>query len=935
LHVLVDDVNLVTQLRPVFRSRLWLEIIRPPRSAAHERALLELGQRLGLRPVASVAAHFATPEQHDLFRLVTAVRQGVLADRLPPRLPVLPAHHLADSETIHQRFRDLPEAVINTELLAERCRSDVLPRGVVLPNPPKGTWPEASEYLRHLCREGLKRRHLSDPEAACRRLEHELSIIHQRDLAGYFLVVRTIAADARQRNYSMALRGSAGNSLVCYLLGITDVDPLRFDLPLERFLHAGRPDLPDIDLDFDWRERDDVIARVFARHGAAHTAMISSHLFLQPRSAFREAARVHGLSNEQVSQLLGTLSDRVHTLCSPESADPAWALERLPPRFPLEPQRWPRLLADARRLLNRPHHLSVHPGGVVITPESIEQYVPLQRAAKGVVITQFEKDAVEHIGLVKIDLLGNRALSTVAEVRRHLIPLGPEAVCAPRKDADPDTIALLRRGDTLGVGQLESPAMRQLLVQMQPRGAADVIQALALIRPGAASAGAKELFVRRRRGLEPVRHFHPHLEPVLRDTCGLMLYEDDALRVVQALTGYPASEADRFRKAVAKCAAPDESETLANTFLRDCARNGVDRAAAEIVWEQLAKFNQYSFCKSHAVSYGLIAWEAAWHKAHYPVCFWVAALNNNQSMYPLRVYAEAIKRAGIPLLLPCVNRSGRRFTVEGDGIRTGLGVIRGLEESACTASLDERKRRDDFRDLSDFRRRVRLSPQALAALIRVGAFDFTGQPRASLMLEAALGDDSESTPLLPPGGEPCLYGWQPPDYSRGRQWCEEWRHLGFLVGPPVMQFFRKQLPAGLDDSRDVPGLVGRPIRLAGLVATSRYAATRQGGEVLFVTLEDEWGLAEVTIHPGVGSGLAYPGMGPYTVAGTVEDRYGVPTVTATHFERAELEDRTGDRQRSGHLGTTRPDQNHDGVLSGNEWHRLGNGSSASAAQPPP
>jgi DNA polymerase III alpha subunit len=363
LHVLIDDLKLLeygmqkadcgmrrdsafriphSALREAFGNRLWLEVVRPPRSAARERALLETGQRLGLRPVASVAAHFATPEGYPTFRLLTAVRQGILLDQVPARLSITPAHHLPEIEHVYQRFRDLPEAIVNTEHLAEQCRSDVLPRGIVLPSPRVPHAHDAFSYLQLLCERGLRRRFasrffpslatdehgsntdsasvfhpcssvalFSDEKTARQRLEEELHIIRQRGLAGYFLVVRQIAREARRRRFSMALRGSAGNSLICYLLGITDVDPLRFGLPLERFLHAGRPDLPDIDLDFDWRERDEIIASVFERYGSAHTAMISSHLFLQPRSAFREAAKIHGLSNEQTSQLIETLLQRV------------------------------------------------------------------------------------------------------------------------------------------------------------------------------------------------------------------------------------------------------------------------------------------------------------------------------------------------------------------------------------------------------------------------------------------------------------------------------------------------------------------------------------------------------------------------------------------------------------------------------------------------
>jgi DNA polymerase III alpha subunit len=602
-----------------------------------------------------------------------------------------------------------------------------------------------------------------------------------------------------------------------------------------------------------------------------------------------------------------------------------------PSSFPLEAERWPRILADARLLLGRPHHLSIHPGGVVITPRPMEDHAPLQQAPKGVVITQFDKDAAEYVGLVKIDLLGNRALATVDEARAVVRERRAEsreqraksqapsaerfsALRSPLSalrsfttDHCPLTTALLQRGDTLGVNQLESPAVRHLLIQMRPRGLADVIQALALIRPGAASVGMKECFIRRRRGLEPVRYAHPSLEPLLRATEGLMLYEDDALHVVQALTGLPAPDADRFRKRVTKHRTEEEARLLAEEFLGACARRGVPRAVAAEQWVQLAKFNQYSFCKSHAVSYGLIAWQAAGLKAHHPLAFWTAALNNNQGMYPRRVYVEAIKRTGIPLRLPCVNRSAGPFTAEDGAIRVGLDAVPSLDEELRAAILNDRHERGPYCDLADFRRRVQPGPEALSLLIRCGALDFTGQPRPALFLEADLQDrDRESTragsifPPCPfPGDE-----WAPADYPADRRLRDEWEVLGFVVGPPLLSLLRPRLPDGLHTSRELPDHVGRRVRVAGVVAASRHTPTRDGRTMQFVTLEDEWGLIEVTLFPGTCPPAAYLTLGPYLVTGVIEEQYGVLTVTAQSFQQVPRTC-TSDHGPSSSFGTSR------------------------------
>jgi DNA-directed DNA polymerase III PolC len=907
LHVLVDDVVLAERLREAFGRRLWLEVIRPrsENGMGYEQQLLECARRLGVRTVASTAAHFATPEEYPTFRAVTAVRQRTLLDQLPATLAVTPAHHLPSAAQMAERFRDLPELLRNGDDLAELLRSDVLPRGLVLPEPRYSRPLDRTHYLHRLCERGLRQRELGTHLGARQRLREELAVIEAAGLIGYFLTVRDIARYARRQGHTIALRGSAGNSLVCYLLGITDVDPLHFGLSMERFLHPGRHDLPDIDLDFDWRVRDQVIEHVIGRYGAAHAARISSHLFLQLRSAFREAGKIHGLSNEQISQLLTTLAEKVDDLLLPAPDRPPAGngAIRIPAAFPLEAERWPRLLADARRLLGRPQHLSLHPGGIVITPGPLEDHVPLQMAAKGLAVTQFEKDAIEQVGLVKIDLLGNRALATVDEARRHagLTPAMQKATTGDDRwhpaalrsnptlalDRDAATVALLQRGETLGITQMESPAMRHLQIQLQPTCLLDVIQSLALLRPGAASIGMKDCFIRRRAGLEPRRLLHPRLALVLGDTHGLMLYEDDALRLMQEVAGLSAPDADRFRKRVAKHQGEEEAKQLEAEFLQLCARRSLPPEAVAELWLQLSKFNRYSFCKSHAVSYGLIAWQAAYLKAHHPLAFWTAAINNNQSAYPRRVYVEAVKRAGIRLLLPCVNSSEDAFTPEGEAIRIGLSTVTGLPAQLRADLLLERGRRGPYRDLADLRCRLDPPPEALALLIRSGALDGFGLSRPALFLHAQLQKAARVGPdeLFPSN---LADGWTPADYPPEHYLHEEWDLFGFVLGPPLFSLFRPPAPptgsVPLLASQQLREHVGRVVCVQGLVATARHVFTQDGRPLQFVTLEDEEGLVEVTLFPGTCRQVPYLTLGPYLATGTVEEQHGVYTVMARSFE---------------------------------------------------
>ena len=882
LHVLVDDVAAAEQLYKAFgKERLWLEIVRPRHTGAarRERELLECGQRLGLRPVASTAAHFAVPDDYATYRVAAAVRQNTLLEQLPPTLALTPQHHLASPEDLFRRFADLPEAIVNTDLLADALSDKVLPRTLLLPPARVPRQLSALTFLHKLCERGFRERGFDGNEEARRRLYEELTLIELAQLVPYFLTVRDIARYARHKGHSMALRGSAGNSLVCYLLGITDVDPLRFRLPLERFLYPNRSDLPDIDLDFDWKVRDDVIAHVVERYGPAHTARISSHLFLQPRSAFREAGKIHGLSNEQISQLLTKLSERISDTLLTETPGLA---PQTPAAFPLEPERWPRIVADARRLLGRPHHLSLHPGGIVITKTAIEDYVPLEMAAKGVVMTQFEKDAVEYTGLVKIDLLGNRALSVVDEARRSLSTRFRVA------DQDAATLELLCRGDTLGITQLESPAMRHLLIQMQPKEIEDVIQSLALVRPGVAANGMKESFIRRRRKLEARRELHPRLKKLLRETHGLILYEDDALTLFQDLTCLDATSAEQFRKRITKHKTAAEGKILEAEFTSLCARQDVPAEAVAELWWQLKQLNRYTFCRSHAVSYGLIAWQAAYLKTHQPLAFWTAALNNAQGSYPRRVYIEAIKRAGIEVRLPCVNRSSEPFTSEDRAIRTGLGAIVGFPQEAMALLLRERERNGLFQSLTEFCRRVPLGPRTLAQLICCGAFDWTGHTRPALFFEAevyaSLRDPAADLFDFALGRE-----WTPANYDAEQRLRDEWRLLEFILGPPLLSLFRQPLPpdkmAPLIRSDELAQYHGRRVRVYGLVATGRHTFTEDGRPMQFVTLEDEHGFVEVTLFPGTCPQVAYLTIGPYLASGVVDKHYGVLTVTAHRFER--------------------------------------------------
>lgn len=759
----------------------------------------------GLIPLDRVTdATFARKEEWRVHRLLSAIRQNTLVA------------HVRDVASPEAYLRNDVEVTPEDERLAESCDWDFLPAPKVFPKDQGGM-----ERLRALCAAGAAWRYPGG--APVDRIARELSVIGKLGYADYFVVVHDIVKYSRERGLPVAGRGSGASSVVAYMLGITNVCPIAYDLPFERFLHEGRKDYPDIDVDFSWRVRDDVLRHVFERFG--DVAMVSTHITFQHRSAFREAAKAFGYSDDQVSLLQKGRVD-------------------VPDR--------PKLERAARALLGLPRHLSVHPGGIVLRPDGV---APLERAEKGVVVTQYDKDTVEAAGLVKIDLLGNRALSTIRETVDIVERTTGARLDVERLPVDEPAARLLREARTIGCNQLESPAMRSLIRMMRPADTKGLMKALALIRPGAASCGMKEAFIRRERGLEaaPARGLLP-------DTHEIMLYEDDAMLVISALTGLSLAEGDRFRRRVQKLRTDDERRGISREFLDLAVGHGTDPRTAEDLWIQMAKFTEFSFCRAHAASYAVLAWASCWLAAHHPVAHWVGALNNNQGLYDARVYLEQAKREGIAVRLPCAQRSGLEFSEEGGAIRVGFNRIFGIEQREIAGILEARP----FASLGDFLARTKVSKPSLRSLVLCGALDWTGLPRPRILMSARAKGE-----VVPPI----------PDFSEEEKFSREMEVLGLSARRHILSYLA---PPRTFDSRALEASAGKRVRLLGIMATSRIAETATSEPMEFVTMEDEHGLFEVVLFPQVFRRCrAYIGtLGPYEVIGKVESRYDVTAVTA-------------------------------------------------------
>ena len=906
---------------------LWLGV----RGLAVERARLgaraAAARRLGVPLVATGDCVMLAPGDHPAHRTAVAAAAGELLDRLPPDACCAREAWLASPPEWSRRVRaacagaGIPEAaeeaLANNAALAARCRLTLELGTPIFPRAPVPEGETGPGHLMRLGRAGIARRYGGRPHAggahgtngtgagrgataarALARLREELGLIRQLGFTDYFLLVADIVEFARARGIPTVGRGSGAGSIVAYALGITNVDPLRYGLYFERFLHPARRDCPDLDIDLCWQRRDEVIDHVYRTYGAEQVAMISTHATLGARSAFRETAKALGVANARVNALAKRIPRELERpyldrlLQNPEARGVDWREAPLPEALRL-----------AEALDGAPRHLSIHCGGMVIGDRPLTHYVPLERAAKGIVVSQFEMRAIEAVGLVKMDLLGNRALTTIDEcvslVREHR---GIEVSLSHIPDPEPATAQRLATGDTLNCFQLESPAMRHLLRMLEARTLDETIAAVALVRPGPAESGMKEAFCRRHRGLEPAAFLHPRLETVLRGTHGVLLYEEDVMCVAAALTGLSLAEGDQLRRAIAAARGDEEFRSLEAGFVAQAARADVDSGTARAVWRELVRFAAYAFCKAHAAGYGTLAYQCTYLKAHFPTEFAVGILNHHAGMYPTWVHVEDLRRAGVEFRPPCVSCSAWQTTLEVDGrrsgVRVGLSRVFGLAQATGERIVAARADRP-FRSLADLIDRARPTLPEVESLALAGALDGTGRSRPSLLLEARAGARAWTAATRAPArsaagkraGSATLLDAEPvaavpvpalPEFDVARRVRGEIQATGlWFSGHPLDTMIPPAAARGAVPAASLPAHVGRRVAVVGLPCAYRRVETKSGERMLFMTLADRSGLAECVLFPDAYRVNAQAGRGQVVRAeGRVDESLGAVTLAA-------------------------------------------------------
>jgi DNA-directed DNA polymerase III PolC len=752
------------------------------------------------------------------------------------------------------------EVNAGTRRLEAELQGWTLPWGRwVLPIPPGlHSEQEVAEALWAEAREGIRRRYGAVPDPKVhRRLEAEMDLILRKGYGGYMLVMQAITRNASRT----CGRGSGAASLLSYLLGITNVDPVGANLMFERFLNEEREDPPDLDVDFAWDERDGVLRWVFDTFGRDRVAMVANHNVFQPRAALREVAKIHCRPESELARM----SRRLRTYGWEDEAGPPVKLGRTSRTDAPMPEPWPDILQMASRLVGQPHLLSVHPGGTVITPGPLWEHAPFQPAPakEGVSILPWEKDGVESYGLVKLDLLGNRSLAVVRDALAVLDSRGegPERrTWFPEQDER--TQDLMAKGDTIGVFYVESPASR-ILQQRVGRGDYEHLTIhSSLIRP--AANHWVDAYVARTRG-EVYEPIHPSLDDLLSASYGVLVYQEDVMRVAQRMAGFSYRQADRLRKALGKKDHAVRVPDYQAAFLEGCRANGIPDAGAAEVWSMIETFTGYSFCKPHSASYARVSYESGWIKAHHPAPFYAAVINNQGGFYPAIAYLGDARRHGVTVLGPDVNESEAGYVSTGGHLlRVGLASIKGLAQADLDRLLKNRAAEGGFADPQDLQTRTRITARSMELLALAGAFDRWAPDgdRTRLMWDSVGG--------LPKGVSPRPTG----AVQRANQELE-------LLGI-TLELHPAALARGLRPSEDyphrasqVPHRIGVESRFWGLVVAEKVVLTKDGLPMQFVTLEDETGLVEAVVFPDAfrrrGHGFTVGEVVPVRGAGDLQD----------------------------------------------------------------
>ncbi|MDH4211755.1 MAG: PHP domain-containing protein [candidate division WOR-3 bacterium] len=760
--LLTNSLKLLRRLGPSFPLKYYLLL---PCHAVIDNAF---------PAVATNEILYVTKKEKELYRLMCAIKENPYENE-----PLLPTH-LLSNEKFNRIFAEYPAAVRNNIELSEMCN--------YIPENKGWIFPASNGTLHEIIKQKCKR--LTSEEK--KRLEHEYKIITDTGFAPHFSLVYHLKEFALEKGIGMNVRGSAASSFILYKLGLSITDPLKHNLPFERFLNPQRTEPPDIDVDVEFSERERLIKEIYKKFGSDRVSHISVINRFKRRASFRETARVHGISPRELRVIKNHIEERTIR-----------AIHEL-----------------SEKIIGYPHYFSCHPSGIVITPNSIRDHVPLYPSPADQ-ITHLDKDGVEMIGLVKIDILGVRGFPQLYLSRGKV------------NFNDPEVYKFISEAKTLGCFQIESPMVRYMLKRINPKTIMDIANAIAIIRPGPAQGGMKERFLKRIKGEEKIDYPHPRLQKALLDTLGIPVYQEQILQIAHDFADFSLSDGDMLRRAMTKARSPDSMKELREIFFSKAENMGYHLREIEPVWDRIRSFSSFGFNKSHSITYATLAYLSAYQKYHEPEKFFCQVINNKGGYYPTVAYINEARRRGIKIIAPDVSKSERSFTVCGSSLLTGLDEISELSRETIGKIIKMRT----YRNARDFFYRVRPSIDEGIPLIKSRSLDIFGNTWPELYF--LLLDSKASKQVIP---NLCEKVPKLSDFSDNIKVLDQLKTLGFIPGQHILEKFYPKRRLRL--SRPV-----NKAKLIGTLITRRTIRTRNNKLMCFLTIDDETDVLEVVIFP--------------------------------------------------------------------------------------
>ena len=814
---------------------------------------------------------FLDRPNYNLHRLLRAIDHNVLLSRLSPSGHATHHESFMPPQQIRELFKAYPELIKNTETLLENCSFEFDFKSPKNKKIFTSTKADDLDLLRKLAYDGLLYRYSKADKEAKRRVDRELKIIDQLDFGSYFLITWDIIKYAKSRGYYHVGRGSGANSIVAYCLGITDVDPIELDLYFERFINPHRTSPPDFDIDFSWDERDEIIDYVFKRYGREHVSLMATYNTFKGRSIYRELGKVFGLPKPEIDELINNPTanhNNEHTQY---------------------------IFKYAPLMVDFPEHLSIHAGGMLISEEPLAHYSALQAMPKGFPICQFDMYVAEDIGFAKFDVLSQRGLGhikTCVDIvkENHNINIDIHAIQNFKKD--PEIRRRLVEHETMGAFYVESPAMRQLIWKLRCDNYLTLVAASSIIRPGVSASGMMSEYIKRHHNPAEIKYIHPKMEELLQETYGVMVYQEDVIKVAHHFAGLTLAESDVLRRAMSgKFRSKKEFEGIVEKWYANCKERGYPDDIAKEVWRQIESFSGYSFSKAHSASFAVESYQSLYLKAHYPREFMVAVINNFGGFYNSEMYAHEARRYGAKIEAPNINESHYLTRIEGITIWLGWIHIQGLESRTIDALLENRRTDGQYLSFQDFVHRVYLGIEQLTLLIRVGAFRALGQNKKELLWEAHF--FHHKTPKLAMTA-PALFEWEeqkfelPALISHGLEdRYDEVELLGFPLESPFTMI--SETPTSKLTAAHLSRLIGRHVKIYGYMVTYKAIRTKSQKNMAFGYFIDHDGEFFDTTHfPQNIERYPFRGKGVYYIEGKVVEEFGFPSIEVLSMRKCGL-----------------------------------------------